>query len=66
MLTSSSQFEHELHKRIAEDIGRLQSELSTGVAVKKYSQYQNYVGQIKALERVLDVFFAEVRETINK
>jgi hypothetical protein len=62
----NSQFEHELAKRIGEELGRLRGELESGIAVTDYAKYQNYVGKIAAYMRVMTDFCSEVNDTINK
>ena len=52
MLTVNTQFEHELHKLIDEEILRLHSVLGAGQAVKDIADYRDFIGQIHALERV--------------
>lgn len=61
-----SRFEHELRKRITEEIGRLTVELAMGMAVKDYAQYQNYVGKLQALTAVLDEYFDEVNKKLSE
>jgi hypothetical protein len=62
----TARFQSELHKRITEEISRLQGELTVGIAVKDYAQYREYVGKIAAYERVVSEFFEDVQTTLNK
>jgi hypothetical protein len=61
-----TRFEHELRKRIAQEVERLTGDLAAGMAVKSYDQYQNYVGRIKALMQVAEEFCAEVETKLNE
>jgi hypothetical protein len=52
VLTVNTQFEHELHKLIDEEINRIQGVLGAGQAVKDIADYRDFIGQIHALNRV--------------
>lgn len=51
MLTVNTQFEHELHKLLDEEIDRIQGILGAGQAIKDIADYRDFVGQIAALSR---------------
>jgi len=66
MLTANNQYEHELKKRVDEERERLKDILEAGIAIKDYAQYQNYVGQLAAYNKVTSTFFEDVNTTLNK
>ena len=66
MLTANNQYEHELKKRVDEERERLKDILEAGIAIKDYPQYQNYVGQLAAYNKVTSTFFEDVNTTLNK
>ena len=61
-----TRFEFELRKRIDLEIERLRDDLENGGAIKDHAQYQNYVGRLQSLKRVLDEFIDEVNTVLNK
>lgn len=62
--TISTQFEHELQKRTAEERDRIKEILAIGVS--DWDTYQKYVGQCFILSRVADEFCDDVNTAINK
>jgi hypothetical protein len=66
MQTISTQFEHELKKRIDERLLAIAETLATGQAVKDFAGYMKYVGEFQALKQVRDVYCDEVNTTINE
>jgi hypothetical protein len=65
VLTSNTQFEHELHKLIDVEINRIQGVLGAGQAVKDIADYRYIIGQIHALERV-KTYCDEVNTTLSQ
>jgi hypothetical protein len=66
VLTTNTQFEQKLKKRIAEYQSHLGEILFSGKGIENYAQYQNYIGQIAALDRVCSEFCDDVNTEINK
>ncbi len=66
MLTTNTQFEHELKKRIGDEIERLASILIVGTGVTDYSQYRYIAGQIAALQRASTEFCDDANTELNK
>jgi hypothetical protein len=66
VLTVNTQFEYELRKVVREELDRLKDNLTSRITVSDYSIYSFYVGQIQALERVIDQYVDEVNTRINK
>lgn len=66
MSSYDSRFEQELAKRINDELTRLREDLEVGVAIKDYAKYQNQIGRIFALKRVIEEFFPDVQGIINK
>lgn len=66
MSSYDSRFEHELKKRIEQELERLRGELEVGIAVTDYAKYQNYLGRIHSLKRVVDEFCDDVQKIIDK
>lgn len=66
MTSYDSRFERELQKRIEEELQRLRTELEIGIAVTDHAKYQNYIGKIAALKRVVDEFCPEIQTIIDK
>lgn len=64
MLTINTQFEHELHKLIDEEIVRIQGVLGGG-KLKEIAEYRDFCGQIAALERV-KIYCDEVNTKLSK
>ncbi len=65
MLTVNTQFEHELHKLIDEEIGRIEGILGDGKAIKTLEDYKAFVGQIDGLKRV-KTYCEEVNTILSK
>jgi hypothetical protein len=59
-------FDLELQKRISERIEYLKTNLAAGTAIKDYAQYQNYVGQLTALNYVITECYDDVQTVLNK
>jgi hypothetical protein len=66
VLTGNTQFESELKKLIEEEITRLGTNLSVGIAIPDYAEYRYNVGQIHALNRVAESYCAEANSIIAK
>jgi hypothetical protein len=66
MLTTNTQFEHELKKRIGEEIERLASNLVIGTSIQDYAQYQHVVGQVAAYQRVATEFCDDANTELDK
>jgi hypothetical protein len=66
MLTANTAFETELKKRIDEEIERIRDILTEGTAIKDYSDYRFFTGQIMALRRCADQYCDETAVTISK
>lgn len=65
-MSLSTQFEHELKKRIDEELTRLLDILRTRTAVDSFDVYHYLVGQIDALERVTESYCDEVNTILDK
>ena len=61
-----TRFENEFRKIIAAEIIRLRDELVAGMSVRDYAQYQNYVGKLASLVRVIDEFIDEATKKANE
>ena len=59
-------FEAKLAQRIDEELGRLRSSLENRAAMPTFENYHYFVGQIDALKRVVESYFDEVNEDLNK
>lgn len=59
-------FEIKLAKRINEEITRLRGGLENMAAVPTFEKYHYFVGQINALKMVVEFYFDEVNEDLNK
>jgi hypothetical protein len=59
-------FESKLEKRIDEELTRLRSSLENRAAVPTFENYHYFIGQIDALKRVIESYFDEVNEDLNK
>ncbi len=66
MHTASTQFEHELKKRINDRLVEIAEILCDGQAVKDYPDYKRYVGEFQALKQVNESYCDEVNTTINE
>ena len=66
MLTTNTQFEHELKRLIDADIDRIKDILANGSGVSNHDAYKQYVGEISALRRVSHSFCEEVNTKMNK
>jgi hypothetical protein len=66
VLTVNTQFEFELKKIVIEELKRLRDCMENPATIKDHSIYSFYVGQINALNRVLDTYIDEVNTKINK
>lgn len=60
----NSQFESELRKRIGEQVEQLHTVLMTPSAVPDFETYKFLVGQLFALDRLVQSF-ADINQTIN-
>lgn len=59
-------FEGEFKKRIGEEIDRIRDILEAGTSVTDLSQYKFLIGQIFAYKRVINDYFDEVTDTLNR
>ena len=66
MPTLSTQFEHELKKRIEQRQLEIAEILCTGTAIKDFSDYLRYIGEFRGLKNVSDMYCDEVNTTINQ
>ena len=66
MLTTNTQFEAELKKRISEEVERLRDIIEDGTSVESFDQYKNIVGQLRALRRTVNEFFDDANTAISK
>lgn len=66
MPTLSTQFEHELKKRLNERMVSIAEILCDGTAIREFQQYQRYVGEFQALKAVCETYCDEVNTTINQ
>lgn len=66
MLTGNTQFEIELKKLIAAEIERLRDDLETGHAVIDHSKYREYVGELRALRKVVNSYCDEANQINDK
>jgi hypothetical protein len=66
MLTASNQFESELKKLLHERMIAIAEILTSGHAIKDFSDYRRYVGEFHAYKQVVDIHCDEVNTTINE
>jgi hypothetical protein len=66
VLTSNTQFEHELRKVISDDIDRIKDILADGKAVPDYAEYKRLVGEIAGMRRVAHDYCEEVETKLSK
>jgi hypothetical protein len=62
----NSQFEHELKTIIAAEVDRIKDILAAGTPIKDYADYRFHAGQLNALKRVVDNYFPETNDIIQK
>ena len=66
MQTLNILFQNELKKVIAAERERINDILANGGAVTSYADYKFHVGQIQALDRVVDAYCPEIETLISK
>lgn len=64
MQTASTQFEHELRKRVDERMVELAEIICAGTP-KDYAEYRQYVGRFQELKHTAETVFGEVNTKLN-